>query len=604
MTEMKSMELEGRLKRKIDALPNQPGVYQYFDEAGKLIYVGKAKSLKKRVSSYFVKGKYDSTKTLFLVRKIADVKYILVNSELEALLLENSLIKEHQPKYNIQLKDDKTYPWICIKNERFPRIFKTRTIVKDGSEYYGPYASVKMLRAVLDLARKLSKIRTCNFKLSEENIEKEKFKVCLEYHIGNCNAPCVNNQTEEDYNESVEAVRNVLKGNLPAIIKTLVPKMEKYAAELEFEKAEEVRKKIELIERFKSKSTVVSPTIKNVDVYSIVSDEKSGYVNFMRVINGAIIQGHTVELKKKLDESDEELLQLAVAELRDKFKSSSKEIIVPFELLQMEQDVRFTVPQRGDKRSLLDLSLKNAKQFRLEKEKQLDKINPNRRTDRILTTLQSDLRLQDLPTHIECFDNSNFQGTNAVAACVVFKNAKPSKKDYRHFNIKTVEGPDDFASMEEVVYRRYKRLQEEEKPLPQLIIIDGGKGQLGSALKSLEKLGLRGKIGIVGIAKRLEEIYFPGDSIPLYIDKRSESLKLIQFLRNEAHRFGITHHRKKRSKNAIQTELSQIEGVGEKTITDLLKKFKSTKRIKETSEDLLAQVVGKAKAKQIYDHFH
>ena len=591
------------LKSKIEALPNEPGIYQYYDAEGVLIYVGKAKALKKRVSSYFVKGRHDSTKTLFLVRKIVDVKYIITNSELEALLLENSLIKKHQPKYNIQLKDGKTYPWICIKKERFPRIFKTRNVIKDGSEYYGPYASVRMLRAVMELTIAVSQIRNCNFSLSKENIEKGKFKKCLEFHLGNCQAPCEGLQTEDDYNDFVDSVRDVIKGNLPKITKKLKAKMLDHSSTLQFEKAELLKQKIALIEKFKSRSVVVSPTIKNVEVYSIHTDEKSGFVNFMLVNNGAIVQGHTIELKKQLDESPEELLAFAIMDLRTRFSSTAKEIIVPFEIIQFDEDVRFIIPQRGEKKALLDLSTKNAKQFQFEKEKQLDKRNPTRRTDRILTLIQKDMRLKELPVHIECFDNSNFQGTNAVAACVVFKNAKPAKREYRHFNIKTVEGSDDYASMEEVVYRRYKRLLDEKKSLPQLIIIDGGKGQLSSALTALEKLDLRGKIGIVGIAKKLEEIYFPGDSIPIYIDKRSESLKVIQHLRNEAHRFGITHHRNKRSKGALKTELDSIPGVGEKTIKDLLRTFKSVKRVKEASEKEIASVVGQTRAISIVNYF-
>jgi excinuclease ABC subunit C len=591
------------LKSKIEALPNNPGVYQYYDADGVLIYVGKAKALKKRLTSYFVKGRHDSTKTLFLVRKIVDVKYIVVSSEMEALLLENSLIKKHQPKYNIQLKDDKTYPWICIKKERFPRIFKTRIVIKDGSEYYGPYASVRMLRAVMDLTVAVSQIRNCNFNLSKENIEKGKFKKCLEFHLGNCQAPCEGLQSESDYNDFVESVRDVIKGNLPRITNNLKNKMMARAKGLEFEKAELLKQKIELIEKFQSRSVVVTPSMKNVEVYSIVTDEKSAFINFMKVNNGAIIQGHTVELKKRLDEIDEDLLAFAIMDLRTRFSLTAKEVIVPFEIMQFDDEVRFIIPQRGDKKALLDLSTKNAKQFRFEKEKQLDKRNPTRRTDRILELIQKDMRLQELPIHIECFDNSNFQGTNAVAACVVFRNGKPAKRDYRHFNIKTVVGPDDFESMEEVVYRRYKRLQDENKSLPQLIIIDGGKGQLSSALNALERLDLRGKIGIVGIAKKLEEIYFPGDSIPIYIDKRSESLKVIQHLRNEAHRFGITHHRNKRSKGALKTELNLIPGVGEKTVKALLREFKSVKRVKEANKAALTELVGAARAKQIQAYF-
>ncbi len=591
------------LKSKIEALPSTPGVYQYFDSEGVLIYVGKAKALKKRVTSYFVKGRHDSTKTLFLVRKIADLNYIMVGSEMEALLLENSLIKKHQPKYNIQLKDDKTYPWICIKKERFPRIFKTRKVIKDGSEYYGPYASVRMLRAVMDLTVAVSQIRNCNFNLSKENIEKGKFKKCLEFHLGNCQAPCEGLQSEADYNDFVDSVRDVIKGNIPRITKNLKEKMMVYAEHLEFEKADLLKQKIELIEKFQSRSAVVTPSIKNVEVYSIVTDEKSAFINFMKVNNGAIIQGHTIELKKRLEETDEELLAFAIMDLRTRFSLTAKEVIIPFEIAQFDEEIQFFVPQRGDKKALLDLSTKNAKQFRFEKEKQLDKRNPTRRTERILELIQKDMRLKSLPVHIECFDNSNLQGTNAVAACVVFRNAKPAKRDYRHFNIKTVVGPDDFASMEEVVYRRYKRLQDEKKSLPQLIIVDGGKGQLSSAVNALERLGLRGQIGIVGIAKKLEEIFFPGDSIPIYIDKRSESLKVIQHLRNEAHRFGITHHRNKRSKGALKTELNEIPGVGEKTIMDLLREFKSVKRVKAASEKELMRAVGKARAIIIVNYF-
>ncbi|MBT6745511.1 MAG: excinuclease ABC subunit UvrC [Flavobacteriales bacterium] len=591
------------LKSKIEALPNNPGVYQYYDTEGALIYVGKAKALKKRVSSYFVKGRHDSTKTLFLVRKIADIKYMVVGSETEALLLENSLIKKHQPKYNIQLKDDKTYPWICIKKERFPRIFKTRNVIKDGSEYYGPYASVRMLRAVMDLTVAVSQIRNCNFNLSQENIEKGKFKKCLEFHLGNCQAPCEGLQSEADYNEFVDSVRDVIKGNLPRITNNLKNKMMAHAKGLEFEKAELLKQKIELIEKFQSRSVVVTPSMKNVEVYSIVTDDKSAFINFMKVNNGAIIQGHTIELKKRLQEIDEDLLAFAIMDLRTRFSLTAKEVIVPFKILQFDESVQFIIPKRGDKKALLDLSTKNAKQFRFEKEKQLDKRNPTRRTDRILELIKKDMRLTELPVHIECFDNSNFQGTNAVAACVVFRKAKPAKREYRHFNITTVEGPDDFASMEEVVYRRYKRLQVEKKSLPQLIIIDGGKGQLSSAVTALEKLGLRGQIGIVGIAKKLEEIFFPGDSVPIYIDKRSESLKVIQHLRNEAHRFGITHHRNKRSKGALKTELNDIPGVGEKTVKALLREFKSVKRVREAKIAELTKAVGAARAKQIQAYF-
>lgn len=590
------------LKNIIKNLPHNPGVYQYFNTEGTILYVGKAKNLKKRVSSYFSKN-HENGKTAILVRQIADIKTIVVDSEIEALLLENNLIKKYQPKYNIMLKDDKTYPWICIKNERFPRIFSTRNIIKDGSDYFGPYASVKMMNTILDLIRQLYQLRNCNYKLSEENIKNEKFKVCLEHHIGNCKAPCVNNQTEEDYNKSITEIKNIIRGNINSVTKHLKPLMKEYAANLEFEKAQQIKDKIDTLEKYQSKSVVVSPTINDVDVFSIISDEKYGYVNYLKVINGAIIQGHTIELKKKLDETDDTLLQIGIAELRTRFDSQSKEVIVPFKPELDDENIKFLVPQRGDKKKLLELSERNAKYYRLERNKQKTNVSPTKHSDRILERMQKDLRMPEKPIHIECFDNSNIQGTHPVAACVVFKDAKPSKRDYRHFNIKTVEGPDDFASMEEVVYRRYSRLQEENKSLPQLIIIDGGKGQLSSALKSLEKLNLRGKITIVGIAKKLEEIYFPGDSIPLYLDKKSESLKLIQYLRNEAHRFGITHHRNKRSKDAIKSELSEVDGIGYKTAQQLLWKFKSVARVKKATLKELEETISKKRAQVVFKHF-
>lgn len=592
------------LNNIIAALPDKPGVYQYYDKNGELIYVGKAKSLKKRVSSYFTKQKHESAKTTFLVKKIVDIKYLTVESELEALLTENSLIKEHQPKYNIQLKDDKTYPWICIKNEMFPRVFKTRNPVQDGSEYYGPYSSVKTMQGILNLVKQLYNIRTCSYNFTKESIEKGKYKVCLEYHIGNCLGPCEKLQSEEEYNIGVDEVRGIIKGSFSAITKRLTQEMKDYAEQLKFEKAQEVKNKLSVIENFKARSVVFNPKIKDVDVFTIVDGKKEAYINFLKVMNGTIVQGQTVEVKKKLDEEPNEILERVIWEFRHRFNSEAKEIILPFDVELPFEGVEITIPQRGDKKAILDLSLRNAKVYRLEQQVQNDKKNPHERTERILKTLQKDLRLKEMPEHIECFDNSNFQGTNAVAACVVFKNSKPSKKDYRHFNIKTVEGPDDFASMEEVVFRRYSGLLKEKAPLPQLIIIDGGKGQLGAALKSLEKLDLRGKIGIVGIAKKLEEIYFPGDSIPAYIDKRSESLKLIQHLRNEAHRFGITHHRNKRSQNFITSELTQIEGIGEKTIKQLLNKFKSVKRIKVASQEELAQVAGKDKGEKVFKFFN
>ena len=583
-------------------LPNKPGIYQYLNVEGTIIYVGKAKNLKKRVTSYFTKN-HDNTKTAVLVKQIVDIRTIVVGSEIEALLLENNLIKKYQPKYNVLLKDDKTYPWICIKNEPFPRIFSTRNLVKDGSEYFGPYASGKMMSTILELINELYPLRSCHLSLSQENILANKFNVCLEYHIGNCKAPCVGYQNEEDYLKYISDIRNIIKGNIFSVTKHLKTMMAEYAEHLEFEKAHVLKDKIKTLENYQSKSVVVSPTINDVDVFSIVSDEKEAFVNYLKVINGAIIQAHTIELKKKLDETDDELLQIGIIELRIKFESQSKELIVPFVPGFEDSALKFTVPAIGDKKHLLELSERNAKYYRLERKKQKENVNPTKHSDRILEQLQKDLRMPEKPVYIECFDNSNIQGTNPVAACVVFKDAKPSKKDYRHFNIKTVVGPDDFASMEEVILRRYKRLLEENQPLPQLIIIDGGKGQLSSALKSIDELGLRGKITIIGIAKKLEEIYFPNDSIPLYLNKKSESLKLIQYLRNEAHRFGITHHRNKRSKELIKTELFEIEGIGTKTAQELLLKFKSVARIKQTTLEELETVVSKKRAKIVFEHF-
>jgi excinuclease ABC subunit C len=596
-------ETKEHIKSQLATLPKKPGVYQFFNKEGKIIYVGKAKSLKSRVSSYFNSDHTQSGKTRVMVKKIESLKTIIVATELDALLLENNLIKKYQPRYNILLKDDKTYPWICLKKERFPRVFSTRTLIKDGSEYFGPYASVKMMNTLLDLIRQLYFIRTCNFNLSEKNIEEGKFKVCLEYHIGKCLGPCEGKQTEEEYAQDIQEVRQILKGNIRQIIQTLKKKMAIYSEKLEFENAQAIKEKLEQLNRFQSKSTVVSPSIKNVDVFSIVSDANSGFVNYLRVIDGAIVQGHTLEFKKKLDEGEEDLLLSGILELRERFSSTAKEIIVPFKPAVQLKNTTWLVPQRGDKASLLELSERNARHNMIERHKHIAAVDPEKNTQRILTQIQQDLRLQELPTHIECFDNSNLQGTNPVAACVVFKDAKPSKKDYRHFNIKTVEGPDDFASMEEVVYRRYKRLLDEKQDLPQLIIIDGGKGQLSSAVKSLDELGLRGKITIIGIAKRLEEIYFPGDSLPIYIDKRSESLKVIQYLRNEAHRFGITFHRDKRSKAAIKSSLTDIKGIGFRTAQQLLWKFKSVKKIQEASLEELEEAVNKKAAKTVYDHF-
>ncbi|HCY83358.1 MAG TPA: excinuclease ABC subunit C, partial [Xanthomarina gelatinilytica] len=509
----------------------------------------------------------------------------------------------HQPRYNVMLKDDKSYPWICIKNERFPRVFSTRRVIKDGSEYFGPYTSMKTVSTLLDLIRGLYKLRTCNYDLSKEKIEAEKYKVCLEYHLGNCKGPCEGFQTLEDYNEGIAAIKEILKGNFKDSLSQFRQQMAQFSENMQFEEAQIIKEKIEILENYQAKSTIVNPKISNVDVFSIVSDESYAYVNFLQVSYGSIIRSHTLEIKKKLQESDKELLELAIIELRQRFHSKSKEIYVPFKI-NLGEDVKVFVPQLGDKKHILDLSIRNAKYYRLEQLKQVKIVDPDRHANRIMAQMKADLRLKEEPRHIECFDNSNIQGTNPVAACVVFKNGKPSKKDYRHFNIKTVEGPDDFASMEEVVYRRYKRLLDEGSPLPQLIIIDGGKGQLSSALKSLDALNLRQKIAIIGIAKRLEELFYPDDPIPLYLDKKSETLKIIQQLRNEAHRFGIEHHRNKRSKSALNTELESIPGIGEKTIVELLKEFKSVKRISHAKLDELEDVVGVSRAQKIYNYYH
>lgn len=587
---------------KLKTLPEKPGVYQYFDKNGTILYVGKAKNLKKRVSSYFNKN-HEHAKTYILVKKIVDIQYIVVDSEMDALLLENNLIKKYLPKYNIQLKDDKTYPWICVKKEPFPRVFSTRILVKDGSRYYGPYPSGRIMHALLDLIRDLFPLRTCALDLAANKIEKGAYKVCLEYHIGKCKGPCEGKQKAEEYNRMIEQIEGILKGNIYSVIQNLKQLMHQASADFRFEEAHDIKTRIEILEKYKAKSTVVSPTIHQVDVVSMVEDNDLVFVNYLVINHGAIIHGITVEVKRKLDETQADIITFVLPELRERFQSEAKEILVETDVDWEMEGVRFFAPQRGDKKALIDLSLRNAKFYRLEKIKQEKIKDPEKHTNRILETMKTDLRLMELPTHIECFDNSNIQGTNPVSACVVFKDAKPSKKDYRHFNVQTVEGPDDFATMREAVYRRYRRLLEEEQPLPQLIIIDGGKGQLGAALESLEKLNLRGKIAIIGIAKRLEELFYPGDSLPLYLDKRSETLKVIQHLRNEAHRFGITHHRNRRSKSALNNELESIPGIGEKTVQDLIKAFKSVKRVKEQNEDSLASVVGKAKAKMIKQFF-
>ncbi len=589
------------LELQIQTLPDSPGVYQYYDKEGKLLYVGKAKNLKKRVSSYFTKI-HEYGKTRVMVKKIVAIKHIVVLTENEALLLENNLIKKHQPRYNVMMRDDKTYPWICIKKEPFSRIFSTRKMIKDGSEYFGPYTSFKTVHTLLELIKELYQLRTCNYDLSEANIRNGKYKVCLEYHIGNCKGPCEGYQSLEEYQSNVDAIREILKGNFKESLKDFRKLMQQLAAGMQFEEAQKIKEKIEVLENYQSRSTVFNPRISNVDVFTIVSDETMAYVNFIQVSHGAIIRSHTMEIKKKLDETDEELLELAVVELRERFQLKSKEIIIPFEL-NLGENIKITVPKLGDKKQILDLSERNARFYRMDQLKQIKIVDPDRHTNRIMAQMKKDLRLPEEPRHIECFDNSNIQGTNPVSACVVFKDGKPSKKDYRHFNIKTVEGPNDFASMEEVVYRRYRRLLDENEPLPQLIIIDGGKGQLSSALKSLEELGLRGKITILGIAKRLEEIYYPGDSVPLYLDKKSETLKIIQHLRNEAHRFGINFHRDKRSKGALQTSVESIPGIGEKTMVTLLKHFKSVKRLTAAPEEEVAKVIGPSKAKKITEFY-
>jgi len=590
------------LEIQLRTLPNLPGVYQYYDVNDVIIYVGKAKNLKKRVSSYFTKT-HENGKTRILVKKIVNIKHIVVETETDALLLENNLIKKYKPRYNVLLKDDKSYPWICIKNERFPRVFQTRRLIKDGSEYFGPYTSVKTVYTLLDLIRGLYQLRTCNYDLSQEKIDDGKYKVCLEYHLGNCKGPCEGHETVDEYDENIIAIREILKGNFKDSLLRFKHQMNFLANEMQFEEAQKIKEKIEVLENYQAKSTIVNPKINNVDVFSIVSDESYAYVNFLQISLGSIVRSHTLEIKKKLDETDKELLEIAIFEIKQRFNSLSKEIYSQFKV-EVGDDIKVTIPKLGDKKHILDLSIRNAKYYRLEQLKQVKIVDPDRHANRIMAQMKSDLRLNEEPRHIECFDNSNIQGTHPVAACVVFRNGKPSKKDYRHFNIKTVEGPDDFASMEEVVYRRYKRLLDEKQSLPQLIIIDGGKGQLSSALKSLDNLNLRGKIAIIGIAKRLEELFYPNDPIPLYLDKKSETLKIIQQLRNEAHRFGIEHHRNKRSKTALNTELETIPGIGEKTIVELLKHFKSVKRISYAKLDELEVVVGVSRAEKIYNYYN
>ena len=585
------MEATPHIQRILQRLPDSPGVYQHYDAEGTLLYIGKAKSLKKRVASYFGKKTYENGKTRLLVQKIADIRFIVVPTEVDALLLENSLIKEHQPRYNIELKDDKTYPSIVIRKERFPRIHSTRNIIQNGSEYFGPYASAKTMHAVLDIVRKLHPIRTCKYDLSQKNIDAGKFRTCLEYDMGNCKAPCVGKQNQEDYDEGVDAIRTILRGNLKDLIRTYDKAMKDASAAFAFEEAETHKRKKMALEKFQAKSSVVNPSIHDVEVYSVVSDPAAGYVNFMKIMDGGIVHGQTIELRKRLDETDQELLEYGILEFRRRAQLHSSEIFTSIPVRPIVEDVKWHVPQRGDKKRLIELSERNAKYTMLDRRKQQEQVDPEAAQNRVMETLQKDLHLKELPVHIECFDNSNIQGTHPASACVVFKKAKPSKADYRKFNIKTVDGPDDFASMAEVVHRRYKRLVDEGEPLPQLIIVDGGKGQLSSAVGALEGLGLMGKVAIIGIAKRLEELYFPGDSIPLHLDKRSESLKLIQRMRDEAHRFSLSHHRKRRSAAALHSALDDIPGVGPATRRKLMGEFGTVDAIKTAEEDALLKVV-------------
>lgn len=595
--------MNSNLELQLKTLPSDPGVYRYFDKNGQLLYVGKAKNLKKRVLSYFNKN-LSGYRTRIMVGKIHRLETTIVPSEYDALLLENNLIKEHQPFYNVMMKDDKTYPWICIKNEDFPRIFLTRTLIKDGSEYYGPYAKVRPARVLLDTIKHLYKLRTCNLNLAPEKIAEGKYRVCLEYHIKNCKGPCEQLESKEDYDRKIEAIRGIIKGDFKMAKNYLMDEMTKFAQNLEFENAQAVKERMDLLENYQAKHTVVNPNIDDVDVFGMTSDETAAYVNYFKIQNGNIIQSYTTEIKKIIEESDEEVLEEALIEIRQKFASSSREILVPFHLNFEIPGVKLIVPKMGDKKRIVELSEKNAKEYRLEKLKQIQIVDPDRHTNRIMAEMQKLLRMPAEPRHIEGFDNSNIQGTNPVSACVVFKNGKPSKADYRIFHPKTVIGANDFATMEEVIYRRYKRLLDEGEDLPQLILIDGGKGQLSAAVKSLKLLGLYGKITIIGIAKRLEEIFFPEDPIPLYLDKKSETLKILQRVRDESHRFGVKHHRTRRKNSTIQTELDQIPGVGPKSIELLFQKLKSVKRIKESSLETLEEILGKSKAKIVWEFFN
>ncbi len=586
----------------LKTLPETPGVYQYYDKDNLLLYVGKAKNLKKRVTSYFTK-EHDNGRLRLLVKKINDIKTVKVNTELDALLLENNLIKSLKPKYNVNLRDDKTYPWIIIKNERFPRLFYTRKQIKDGSEYFGPYPSVLVMHALLDLIRQLYKLRTCSYDLSEANIEKKKFRACLEFHIGRCKGPCEGKQSFEEYDEDMKQIRKIIKGEFAFALKDIKKEMQSLASNLEYEKAEELKVKIELLEKYQSKSTIVHPSITDTDVFAAIHEENVSYISYFKIYNGAIVQALVLELKKQLDESKEDMLVFAMNEIRQRFNSQSKEIITEEEPEFKFPDTKYYIPKIGDKKQLLDLCLRNAKAHKFEREKQVALTDPERHTNRIMQQMMKDLRMKEEPRRIEGFDNSNIQGEFAVSAMPVFIDGKPAKKEYRHFNVKTVVGPDDFATMEEIIFRRYSRVIEEKLPMPQLIVIDGGKGQLSAAVNSLMKLELYGKVTIIGIAKRLEEIYFPGDSIPIYLDKRSETLKVIQQIRDEAHRFGITHHRNKRSRETFKSELSEIKGISDISAQKLLTELKSVKNIKEATLEELSSIIGNAKAKLVWEFF-
>ena len=595
--------MHSELELQLKTLPSEPGVYRYYDKKGEILYVGKAKNLKNRVLSYFNKSQI-GYKTRMMVSKIVRLETTVVNSEYDALLLENNLIKEYQPFYNILLKDDKSYPWICIKKEPFPRIFLTRNVIKDGSEYYGPYAKVKQAKTLIEVIKNIYKLRTCSLNLAPEKIKEGKYKVCLEYHIKNCAGPCEGLESEEEYAQKLNAIRGIIKGEFKAAREYLEAEMYNYAAKLEFENAQQSKEKLQILENYQTHTTIVSSNINDVDVFGIISDEAAAYVNYFKIKNGSIIQSYTTEIKKMLDETDEEILEEALIEIRNKFNSTSTEIFLPFHLNIEIPHVKLIVPKLGDKKRIVELSEKNAMEYRVEKLKQVQIVDPERHTNRIMAEMKKLLRLPEEPRHIEGFDNSNIQGTNPVSACVVFKDGKPSKADYRIFHVKTVEGPNDFATMEEVIYRRYSRLLDEGEPLPQLILIDGGKGQLSSAVKSLKLLGLYGKISIIGIAKRLEEIFFSEDPVPLYLDKKSETLKVLQRVRDESHRFGVKHHRTRRKNSTIKSELEEIPGVGEKTIQQLLSKLKSVKRIKEASLETLEEILGKSKAKAVWEHFN